>query len=108
VDRDAGIRFGLFEIEIDSDFGNEVEPCAGLFRSVYHFPQETDVVFFAGDSEPFWFFDVDDFIEEAVNEGGFDVHLMGLGFPTGKDGEKSSTGRIFRNGSEGLVLVFPP
>jgi hypothetical protein len=45
------------------------------------------VVLLARGDKPFWLFDVDDFVERRVEEGGVDIHLMDFGFAASEDGK---------------------
>src|SRR5579859_44548 len=83
--------------------------CGGLFKSIQRFPEKAHVILFAGYLKSFRLFNVDCFVEFAVEEGRIDVHLVDLVvFTTSEECEESADRRVLGDGCESFVVVFPP
>src|SRR5579859_7874818 len=83
--------------------------CGGLFKSIQRFPEKAHVIFFAGYLKSFRLFNVDCFVEFAVEEGRIDVHLVDLVvFTTSEECEESADRRVLGDWCESFVVVFPP
>src|SRR5579859_2570774 len=83
--------------------------CGGLFKSIQRFPEKTHVILFAGYLKSFRLFNVDCFVEFAVEESCIDVRLMDLVvFTTSEECEESADRCVLGDGCESFVVVFPP